>query len=1496
MRLMRLLRCVLILPFLCTLAISEVRAQGFFSPNGLASGRFLEPPRSIQQQIREAERSIENESYADAVVGLGQILERESRELDDRNELLGQDFFLDAGESGNNTHHATESLIRRAREMIGNLPPKAMALYQDRYDAIAQKMLQDAAATRDWSVVETVRRKYFHTSAGADASLLLARRNLYEGHPLAASLLLDDVVRSKTAMDRLGQEVAILHAGACRMAGRELPPDLLSADPVEKADKPDKDGEPKFSVGKAISRSGANYLISGGTPDRNGDGGGEMPLTNERWLLDVTSSPRQTRTLSEAAGEFAASGNLPPPSWTPVLVGDFLIMRTTERVVGVDYRTGKRVWMHPWATDVTELDSGAMAFDEIETEDQASVLLTQRVWNDLPYGEMSSDGENIYFIDNLNAVTMATYNPLIGMRGTRPNDSGSNTLVSLELKTEGKMNWRIGKNGDVTSTLTDAFFLGAPLPLEGRLYAIVEIAGDVILVCLDPRDGSEVWRQNLVAVETGRVELDPVRRVAGASPTYHEGVLICPTGAGATVAVDLVDRSLRWGVTYARNNEMMRSMVQRSRSIDRTQLMRRWHSGGAIASGQSVLITPIETDRLFAFDLVSGKQLFTEKNRILMRYVAGIRDDQFYLVGNNQMSAYDLRSGKNLWTTGPELLVPGQIISGRGVFTEASYLLPTTSNELIEVSLKDGTVMQRRELRYELGNLIAAGGELISQGATTLSVAYGENSLAPKIDELLKINPENTDAIVRKAELLIENGQRDEAIELLAKAIEREPDNTEAIKLSVSAMLDKLRQQPTIDESVVTTLDQLIYQPEQRVELQAIRIRAAIESNKYEEATRVLIELSSLISNDPTVKKAADRIVSEPSRSCSLDAWIAGRAYELASTTSKDQLAAVNEMVRAHAKKLLDLPSGMLAQALTHFAPLEGSEELREELASRYLSNREWLSAWGTELGSRVPTDEALAELAPERLLELAKINASTRFYLEADRMISLLKSRKDFDGGEALDELVKQLGSVQEPMKWSETAEMNWQPRPERTRAGIVSTAMVAETKVVAGDQFRGWRLVSEDAYAMALRDTRGYPRGIPIQTQDQQREVSQNEAKIVGGVMVVVTPNAMLGIDLHRLEEQTEDPLLWRHGFSSDETAALRRRSNPTRFGDQVFQFTMIAGEVARSVPKFSLGPILGDRVLALQGGDLICLDLRTGETLWHTLGAPTSGEVLVQGDEVAVVSDEEKRLVFYNLHDGRKVRETVWTQGQIWWGEANHVLTYASTEVERQYQVRLINPFSGNVLLETSAMESNRTGSNLSSSYGRLLDGRLLTLLDTEGRAIVWNLVDGKEIASLQVEAMPDLIGLHSMILADKVFLLPMRRAEPNEAGSTSQLHTRQGNDHEPADAVFAISLGDGKLVWKKMFEEPWGCTVHQPDETPVLLLTRARSLFPNPRVRLRKLDFLALDVDDGKEVASLMDKDVPSTTNELETRTRLLPGQPIAMIDIGLEKLQLTFEEK
>ncbi|WP_218933475.1 outer membrane protein assembly factor BamB family protein [Rubripirellula lacrimiformis] len=1454
----------------------------------------------VEQRLREAERALEEQRSSDAVVVLGDLLARDADQLDE-SDLSGQDFFLADAEVGPG-QPVQKSLLRTARQMIGGLPAAAMETYQLRYGATAKKLLNQASVDRDWEKVQMVRRRYFHTFSGFEASWLLAQEQMYLGHPLAASLLLDDVVTQDRAVQHLGQSVLVLHASACQLAKRPvpaLPPGEMaigSGNSESTLTVPSVDQQADWLSDRSRQLdgfdrdAGSDYAMFGASPSRNGGSAGQIPLTNLRWMLGTTASPRQERTLRVAAEELASSGKLPPPSWMPIRVGDHLLMRTTERLVGVDYRTGKRVWTYPWQPVAESADDDELAFDDLTQEDGVGDLLGQRVWNDVPYGQVTSDGTRAFMLDNLGEVEMMSFNPMMNFRGTRPAETSTNTLVALEMATEGKLSWMLGAGADDASTLSDAFFLGPPLPVDGRLYVMVEIAGDINLCCLDPETGNEIWRQHLVAVESGGIDNDPIRRVGGAVPTYHEGVLICPTGAGATVAIDLADRMLRWGAMYERNTEMLRSLSGRGRGVEASQLMQRWDNGAAIADGMSVLVTPIESDRLFGFDLLTGKSLFAEKPRVQMRYLAGIRDGQFYVVGGNAVRAFSLdSSGTGVWTT-RDLLTTGQQISGRGVFGKGTYLVPTTTNQLIQVSLKDGSILQRRNTRYPLGNLIAVDGDVIAQGPTSLAVAFGEATLEPIVNRMLKNDPNDFEALVRKSELLIQREQRSEALEYLERARQMEPDNDEVHLLSISAMLGLLRQNADVDPALIETLDSLIDRPAQRVELLSLRIRSALDKQDSLEAGKLLIDFSSLLLAEPMSDSVADQVIDDLTRQCTLDSWLAARVDEVARVASEDDIQSINEMLASVAGKRTSSSTSDQERFYRHFRPFEGVKTVRDELAQRYQSAGDFLRLERMLLGTRLFSASDLANWPSEDAVLLAEAYAQGGLVEDSLAVLRAIEKQGDASAQDDQPAKVNIFAA-----NWPEKVSVNWESRQLRTRFGNHSQR-VSKTEVLAGQRFKGWKLISDGTLPFALRDPNGTPRMIPIEGSRQSEEIDK-EAQISGGVMSVLLPNGLAMINLYGLLGNDTEAVLWQRNLSGDGNPIANRRGVPTPFGEQVIHRYMNSASAAKVIPEFKMGPILGDRVLMLQGGDLVAVDLMTKETLWRNSTAPRSGVVVSNGELVAVVSPVTSEIVFFDVLDGRKVETKRWTHGEVWESVGRHVLGYdlvsGAADVAGPFRLVLVDPFTDQVKQQTVTGKT-ADGESAGAAYGRIVDGRYLVMLESSGQALIWDLVDGREIGRPELPAFDDLDEVYATLLDDQMIILPKRRIVRPKVQMIEQLRTGDGAYHQTTHGVFAISMNDGSLRWGTEFDKPWGCTLTQAPATPILIL--ARSPFTHSvQSRSKYLDVMGLDLRDGREWFKEERRPIHSGNNELEVRLNVQSVTGRVIAEIGSELLTFQFGE-
>ncbi|TWT65275.1 outer membrane protein assembly factor BamB family protein [Allorhodopirellula solitaria] len=1529
-------------------------AQGLFNSNSVSGmAEFLPPPRSVRQQIREAEDAIEEERYSDAVVRLGDLLRRLSQ---DNLPETAQDYFLDSASpsaardqldsasDGVDDFGRPMTVMRQAREMIGQLPKPAMEIYELRYGPLAAKILDDAQPDRDWEAVEQVRREFFHTEAGYHASSLLATREWLLGNALAVSLLLDDVVRSPRAIEQLGDEVIWLHAGACLLSSRSLPtPGQLPADFVA-AENRDPQALPavkndwesavraRFSaMAFTVDPPAEDYPFLGGRPNRSGFSEGEMPLSNPRWMLETSGSPLQERMIEAETAQLKSSGQLPPPSWLPLRVGDQLLMRTTQRLIGADYRTGKRVWQYPWFDTPEELTTPdeADANDLREKEDPKDILV-QRIWNDVPYGQVSSDGRQVYMINDLGAIESERFNPF-GMRATRAVQASKNTLVALDLATEGKLLWRLGSSETTPSSLSEAFFLGPPLPVRGRLYVMAELAGEIILVCLDPQDGSELWRQVLVSVEASGITTDPVRRVAGAMPTYHEGLLVCPTGAGVTVAVNLVDRTLRWANEHPRNREFSQNAFRQPVDLPMNQLSQRWLTSVAIGHETSIALTPVESDRMIVVDAVTGVDRFRPQPRGKNLYLAGIRNNQYLIVRGDRVMAFDLQTGNEIWSTPSDLMSPGQRVSGRGVFGPASYFLPTTSDELIEIGLASGEILSRRHTRYPLGNLVAAEGEIISQASATVAVAYGEETLRPTIDRILADDPDDFFAIIRKAELLMEDDRRDDALALLKKAREMDPESIDAIALSVEALLGSLRDQEKISPEDMQTLRELIDRPEQQAELLVLQIQGLLEPLRSDPpATEIsqsdvnaamdrLLELSALTIERPSLANQQAAVFADSARQFTLASWLTARVAQVANAADEDTLAEINERLQEHLQTGVRANRTTLNQIVSHFSPLgDAVQAYRQSLVQQSQQQGDALATERLVWGTRLPTDAALHDLDSQDLLTLARTYSEAQWG-EDRRYVGQVLQQRIQDPKASPAEIQRIAGILDEYQvrgnirprsdSWPrEHVELQWESTRLPQNQALMSNRRYAKTTRWMGKQTLGWQAISDNT-PLSLLDQDGINHPIMVDGLTN-RTSSDKEVTLSGGLMLVLTPSELIAVDLFRvLSRGSTDAVRWRQSLHPDGQSVAKRRSETSKFGDKIYRYVSNSPTANADDAQLRLGPVLGDRLFLLQGRDLICYHTVTGEQLWRTqTSIPGSGVVAGDG-RVAVLSERADQIAYFDWHDGREMESKPFNVDSVMATAGRHVLLVtqydeedADSDLVDPYMLEIVDGITQDRVQERVASPINLTDQARSTSQGRLVNDRYMTLIDSDGRATIWDVLSGASLADVEIPLRPRLSGLSVVQIHDRFLLMPRCELPPPPDIEGNVITIPSGMSVQDVTSAHCIELADDEtdapaaLAWSQTFEQARGVTTFQPWMTPILTLVRRQTYIDNASTRRHELDVWALDVESGKTLNELLGKNIGSRNIRIETEVRLLPSRDQVFSIIQSQLLTYTFSNQ
>lgn len=1505
----------------CVLAVAltvlDCHAQGRTGYSRFPTTRLFDAPRLLKQQISEAEESIGQKQYSDAVARLGDILQQ-GQDVSE-NETLNQDYFVETEFAGNQEDRNQESLFRKARRLIGTLPAAGRETYELRYGALARKALSDAAAQRDWQQVRDVRRRYFHTEAGYEASEILARRAMLLGHPLEASLILDEVVTSRRAVTQLGDSIVLLHTAACDSADRELPVeselartyDSLSvtvageSTPGPTAAELGRWLKSRYARTSVPPKKLASYPIGGGTPHRNGDASGELPLRNLRWMVETTATPRQAKQLLSRSSEMIARGTYIPPTLSPLRVGPYLLMRSTEKVFGVDYITGKRVFQHP--TSAASVPSGTEEIDPLTLspqEDDEDDFLSQRVWNDLPYGQLASDGQLLYFLHDLEKV--ASVYP---SRGLMPNrqfgERKQNSMVALDLASEGKMLWVIGKGSDRDTETVQPFFLGPPLPLDGRLYVMTEMAGDINLCCLDPATGDELWRQQLVAAEeSGGIASDPIRRIAGAVPTYHEGVLICPTGTGITVAIDLYDRTLRWSHQYPRADNLAPMSISSGGSFIFSRASNRWLNGAAIAAGTAVAITPVETNLLSVFDVATGNPLFPSIDRADARYLAGIRDQQLIVVGDDFVAAYSLKDGEQKWRTPKSMLSSNRSICGRGYFGDHEYFVPLSSNEILSVALDNGTVTGTRKLDFQLGNLVANQGQIISQGVTELSVAYGEATLAPLVESLLRQTPNDVFALTRKAELLIQSDDRLGALAVLDRAREIDPANDTAKLLSVDAMLGILRADPAAEPSLFDRLETMVDEPEQVAELYRLKILAAISRSKYPIAVERMLELSDLVcSNGAEFKTfAIDEI-----RRCSIDAWLAARSAEINRAVDKAERAELTALVESHTGKNTLNATRTLMRMTAQFAPLGGTETLRAELTRGLGLNVSPVQLERVSLGTNPSTNAGIMTLDDQRLASLSAAYTAGGLTQNAKFIQSLQDTRSngesEADNPDAVSVDSKPAGILKH--LWPDPVTVSWSESGSSSFPQTRNLQRFAPMRFFDRRQFHDWHVVTGGNPSVAFHDSRGLPVALPFDVS-LNGESAVTEVMLSGSIAIMVFRTEIVAIDMVRLLNKAPDPVLWRRPTSNDSTPSVKLRNRQNPFGDLVYQLRINGSEARYPLPDMFIGPVIGDRIFVRQASELSCINLLTSEVLWQTNCQLSSGVTVTDGDQIAVVSADVNAVELFDIHDGRQLAKKPWDHGLTWNSTADAVLTYKAIDEDanpsggKAYEIKLVSPFVDEPILEMQASEISLPRDNLPSNFCSVVGGELFVSIDRLGNTKVWDLVAAKEIASLKLPPYSDMLKMHFARIRDQLFILADRphQATTSLDGQTVHEETESiTKSHYRVRGLFAVSLKTGELQWQREFDQAWGCTAIQASETPLLVLNRYRKIFARTSAGEIKqyVDLIGLDLDTGETRIEVLHQPVrPSTAVGTNTSVPLLDHKLKCVI--GLDTALISFGDE
>ncbi|MBS0209326.1 MAG: PQQ-like beta-propeller repeat protein [Planctomycetes bacterium] len=930
------------------LAILVLTAAGVFSADEpVEEAIFFPHDRSATQRLTKAHELIAERRFSEAVRLLGAILGS------------SEDVFLtpskaDARQRDRSAAH--RSLKFEARRLLGELPEEGREAYETEFGTQAADMLKQAEDSGDVELLATAARRFFHTQAGYQATWLLGTVQLEQGRAHEATVLFSRLLHSPAAAKfepllSVRLSLSLMRSGQVREAidrllaiSRDHANDLfyVAGQQRKLLDLPAgragivaeqwTDRKPKTEELVALAwlqdvapargprNAGArgddasdNWPMFRGSASRNTDVVASRPVLNRRWQVPTANDPNLARMADQLSQSYLDQEQPVLPSIQPIAVGRELFTRSTLGLVAVDERSGKRVWTG------NEDDAARQFLDTAgETSGRGARpdvgnWLNQRLWEDAVYGMLSSDGESVFCVEDLAPDNDRSLGGVIfmqpGRRGIRPGfvaTSAQNRLVSYRIASQGKLDWEAGgPPGEDELPLAGAFFLGPPLPLDGRLYALAEIKGEIRLLALRTvtKPGSRLatidleWSQQLALLEQGITD-DPVRRLAGAMPSYADGVLVCPTSAGAVIGIDVTTRSLLWGYQYRRNADNTNGNPFAVANM-RQQMppAERWSEATVLIASGAVLVTPVESaglvgaDELYCLDLRTG-QLRWKTGRDHGLFLGGVENDEVLVVGRHALAGVSLANGETRWTLE---LPTGARPSGRGYMTAGAYCLPLSTGEVALFDLHTHQLASRVRSRSGNvpGNLIAHHGMILSQTALGLECFFQSDELRRHIDELVAKRKDDPQALAFQGELALDAGRVDEGLKLLRRAHDQGQD-PRTTRVLLDALLSSLRTDFARSYVMAKELEPMFVQSTDRVAYLCAMASGLAEESRLAEAFDYCLKLSDL----PAAERGVLTRI-EPGWSVHPDRWVRTQVALLRQKANDEQRQSMNRALQA---------------------------------------------------------------------------------------------------------------------------------------------------------------------------------------------------------------------------------------------------------------------------------------------------------------------------------------------------------------------------------------------------------------------------------------------------------------------------------------------------------------------------------------------------------------------------------------------------------------------
>lgn len=752
------------LPLLGTGPIEAAQA-----PRRQAPSVYPETSNTADQLLRAADSHVQAKQWSEAIDLYQRVIQQ----------FGGAMAALPTGpEADSRTFVDARSFCQRR---LAALPPEALAIYQGRVDAQAERWYRDGTANRDRSLVRRVVDEAFCSSWGDDALETLGDWAFQDGQFAEAlesyrRLLPDPDGRAGLVHPTIGLDRAqvIVKTWIVRVSMGEPGPTAGEVDAFRQ-EFPEAQGSLTGRTGpladvalRAIADDrlrrtdplDLSWPTFGGSITRNRTLAEVVDVGSPQWSVKIDRV-----TSGRGAAPFGSRPNLivgvsadPIAAYHPIVLGEQVVI-ADDRVVRA-YTLSERprsvddvLWQYPPQGPRT---ASPTARGNVRSARHSLTAAGDRIFARLgPTG--SSGGQ------------------------------GNSEVVALDLARQGAFLWKVkASEVEVPNRAREARnraaigFEAAPAADARSVYVALSETGPQIstwVACLSAETGQVRWIQFVcsappVVAENGggfggmMMNMAPITPPPDAGQrmlTIDGGSVYYQTSLGGLASLDAETGRLRWLSTYPRIERSNLTTFDRDLSP-------------AIAAGGRLYFCPNDSAIVCAFDEATGRLLWKREDLPRIDQLLGVAQGRLIATGDHVWTL-DADTGKTL-STWPDNLT-GFEGFGRGLLAGGQVLWPTRT-EIQVLDLATGLraagqppIQLTQKFEQGGGNLVAGDGYLVVASGDNLTV-YSQNSrLIQRFEQEIARTPERASPYFSLAQIAESTGDEPLALKNLDAAVTR---------------------------------------------------------------------------------------------------------------------------------------------------------------------------------------------------------------------------------------------------------------------------------------------------------------------------------------------------------------------------------------------------------------------------------------------------------------------------------------------------------------------------------------------------------------------------------------------------------------------------------------------------------------------------------------------------------------------------------------------------